>query len=176
MGPEGMMPRRDHNARHARPRALEGVTRAVTAAVTSVSSAVSSAMSFEPSFGKPTLQPAGRPASAAQPSSPPGSWSDEEWTAARARLLALAADLDDLGVRARLSHRFREPVKLRCWNPDRAGETVVVTCKQRSGRWLFCLPDGEVLADAQAITQPGQAVQPAQRLAAILGVNLGEQA
>jgi hypothetical protein len=108
----------------------------------------------------------------------------------------LAADLDDLGIRARLSDRFLHPVTLRCWDPDRAGEAMVVTCERTaaepaaepaagsgapdsagSGTWVFRLPDGTVLADAEDITQPGQAPGPARTLAAMVtGAVTGEQA
>ncbi|SEG90739.1 hypothetical protein SAMN04489712_12724 [Thermomonospora echinospora] len=91
----------------------------------------------------------------------------------RVRLLTLAGDLDDLGVRCRLTDTISPPFTLRCWNPARQGPAIEVACGlDRYGRLVFQVhPDGEFLGDAEAALQPGDTVDLARELARRLGID-----
>ncbi|REE96343.1 hypothetical protein [Thermomonospora umbrina] len=85
----------------------------------------------------------------------------------RIRLLALAADLDDLGVRPRLPDTIMPPYALRCWDPARQGPTFEVECaRDRHGRLVFrALSTGEFLGDAENAIEPGDTGDLAQEIA-----------
>lgn len=89
---------------------------------------------------------------------------------ARAALLVLAGDLDDLGIRSRLVDD--SGAVLRCWDGCRQGGSVQVACTRRSdGRLQFCYhPSGAELGDAEAVLQPGVASDVARVIAVALSI------
>lgn len=96
---------------------------------------------------------------------------DELRLRCRVRLLTLAGDLDDLGLRARLNDSFGSaPALLRVWDPERQGPTVIVAClPDTAGRLQFRYhPSGVYLADAQEALEPGDTVDAARDVAAEL--------
>lgn len=88
----------------------------------------------------------------------------------RAALLALAGDLDELGIRSRLADD--SGAVLRCWDGHRQGGSVQVACTRRSdGRLQFSYhPSGAELGDAEAVLQPGVASEVARVIAVALSV------
>lgn len=99
-----------------------------------------------------------------------GELNDELRLRCRVRVLTLAGDLDDVGVRSRVVEWFGRPVMLRCWNPDQQGKTVVIACgPDGAGRLAFRYhPSGEMLGDAEEALEPGDSVDVARRVAARL--------
>lgn len=91
----------------------------------------------------------------------------------RVRLLTLAGDLDDLGVRCRLTDTISPPFTLRCWDPAQQGPVIEVACgPDRYGRLVFqAHPAGEVLSDAEEALEPGDTVDLARELARRLGID-----
>ncbi|REE96770.1 hypothetical protein [Thermomonospora umbrina] len=91
----------------------------------------------------------------------------------RIRLLTLAADLEDLGVRPRLADADRPPFLLRCWDPVKAGPAVIVQCApDESGRLRFYEHlSGEHLGDAENARQAGDTMALAREIALKLGVS-----
>lgn len=73
----------------------------------------------------------------------------------RAALLALADDLADIGVRARLVDH--DDALLRCWDPRRMGKSVTVAClRGPDDRVTFRYhPSGNELGDAEAPLEQG---------------------
>ncbi|WP_153541096.1 hypothetical protein [Actinomadura macrotermitis] len=90
----------------------------------------------------------------------------------RIKLLALAGALDDLGLRARIVEYTLRPSLLRCWDPGQMGRTVSVMCEPSAGpdpRWQFRHhPGEEVLADAEPVKEPADAMDAARVLALLI--------
>jgi hypothetical protein len=99
---------------------------------------------------------------------------------ARNRLLALSADLDDLGVHTRMVDPGQGPgdypVTLRAWNPNEMGGSREVICvpdafdKPRVWEFQYLLPIGVVIGDATDALNPGQAREAASKVKEDLGV------
>jgi hypothetical protein len=94
----------------------------------------------------------------------------------RAKLLALAGALDDLGLRARIVEYTLRPTVVRYWDPRHMTVTRQVTCEPLPGtaRWQFRHhPSGNLLTDATHVTDPADAKEAALILAAALTVRRG---
>lgn len=113
----------------------------------------------------------------ADATAPPGRW--DRRRQARIRLLALSADLDDLGVNGRLvdtgSRPGSSPAVLRCWNPHVMSRAREVRCVPgghgRSWEFQYVLPAGKAIGDATNALNPGQATEAAQVIKADLEVS-----
>ncbi|MFG1998625.1 hypothetical protein ACGFNU_05695 [Spirillospora sp. NPDC048911] len=83
----------------------------------------------------------------------------------RAALLALASELDEVGIRSRLADDGLPvdgvlPAVLRCWNPAGTA-SILIAClwDEAIGLRLRRLPSGNDLGDAAAMLQPGGPVR-----------------
>ncbi|MFI0409069.1 hypothetical protein [Actinomadura sp. 3N508] len=113
----------------------------------------------------------------ADATAPPPGW--DHLRQARTRLLALSADLDDLGVKSRLvdsdSRSGSSPMVLRCWKPHMMSRVREVGCVPgghgRSWEFQHLLPAGRAIGDATNALNPGQATEAARVVKADLEVS-----
>jgi hypothetical protein len=112
----------------------------------------------------------------APPNDPPSAADDpayrvsrrREQEEARAKLLALAGALTSSELRHRVLERGLEQVPLlRVWDARRQHLAETVACHRLAEGWRFIShPSGPVLADADAIMEPGDAAEAARLVAA----------